>query len=542
MQGRYIWAQPAKGMVWDPPASETRAEKDLIDMKAIGVQAIRTKLLKDEALYRLADSLGLTFYQDFPFDYLPAQALMDTLEYARQILLEASWWAENHSSARHFGLMRHSDTSDPDACSFLGQLVEEAHSLMPDSTEFYYTTSFVEDEFCSSQVDFVMVDALGQENPATLLRRWESEHSGIPLAIGALGSWVDAIDETENGYRRQFSPAHQARYLETHLLEVVKGTVWKNQKAVFVYRWRDKRLNIPSSAHDLNLPYRHTYGILTSRGQERTAYSVVAGIYTGKQEVFAFSAGEPAALETPWIVLLGWLNVALLGFGMSYFPRLRPTIQRYFAAHGFYREAVATGRELLFGPNIVLLIALTLAFSVTMTVILESVRMSEAFSALVRWMPESIRETTILLLGNQPILMLVLACGFAVGVAIWTSVLSAASARSRKMLLPGQAFMLVVWSQWLLLPLLLAAMVISTFDTAYAPRYALALFLALVLSIVVSNTRILHDYVKIIRANPLQFVIAFFGNPFFLILLVGVYWCLTHRSHFAFFLHLIVRS
>ena len=535
------YAQPLKGMVWDPPASTTRAAQDLLDMRAMGVEAVRTPLLKDEALYALADSLGLTLFQDLNFDYLPAQTLLDTLDYARQVIQEAAWWAEKHPSARYFGLARHSDTSDPAACAYIRELADAGRSRLGNTGRFYYITSYIEDERCVEDIDMVMIDALDVEAPAEMLMRWHQAHGEGPLAISALGAWVDRVEEDEDGYERRHSPSFQARYLEMHVTDLLEAHAHL-LGAVFVYRWRDRRLDFPSPAQNLKFPYRHTYGLNAAGGVKRPSFAVVRGIYTGTQKVFAFPAGKAVSVEIPWITILGWLNVALLAFGISHFPRLRPTLARYFTAHGFYRDSVAEGRELLFRPNILLLFALMLSFSVTMAVILEGVRMSEAFTALVRWMPESMRETTILLLGNQPVLLILFSSAYAVAVAIWTSVLSAASARSRRLLLPGQAFMLVVWSQWIMLLMLPVAMVVSTVNSAQAPLYALVLFVLHVLGMTWANIRTLRDFSSITRANPVQFAIAFWGNPFWLVLLVGVYLCYLHGPKFAFFWHLIVRS
>ncbi len=535
-------AQPVKGVVWDPPVNNLRAREDLFEMKANGVEAIRTPLLLRNELYEIADSLELQLYQDFPFEYLSTGELLDTLEYAKEIALEAVRWAARYPVIRHFGLGRNNDTSDPRACRFFEEIIQTIRQNSRQPVDFYYLTSFVEDEQCANAFDVVLLSALDESDPQALLRRWYTTHPDTPAGIGALGVWVKEYEDDRDGFRLQNSEAYQARYLENHLNTLLSEEIADSLASVFVYRWEDSRLRFPSVSHNLEYPYRHSYGLKTNRNVERVSYHVLKGIYTGRQKVFAFPVGQAESPGASWTVILGWITITLLGVGYAYFPRFRPNVKRYFGAHGFYRSAVEEGRELLFGPTALLLGAVMLAFGIAGAVLLDTVRVTDAFAALVRWMPDTSRTTLVALMANQFVLILMIACGFAVAVTLWTSILSAATARNRRRLLPGQTFMLVVWPQWPIILTMIVAMVISTLEPAQASFWLLTLFIVLIASILISTARAFHDYASITRPSFLQASIALIGNPLVLLLLIAFYFSILHAEKFRFFWHLLTRA
>ena len=535
-------AQTLHGMVWNPPGNVYRMQAELLEIRESGVDAVRIPYTENTEVYKAADSLGVLLYQDLPFEYLPTSALLDTLAHAKKLAREAVSWTNTYDAVRYYGLGRHNDTSDPDACRFFEEIISEVRAQSALPIQFYYSTTFIEDEQCAGTVDFILLEALNESNPVQVVERWYQAHPQGSMGIGALGTWIEARRDDADGYKLRNSPAFQARYLEDNLNTLLQTDEFGRLASLFVYRWSDIRLTYPSIAHNLKYPYRHTYGLKTNRGNTRSAYHVVKGIFTGEQTVFAFPVGQASKPGASWIILLGWFTVALIGIGYAYFPRLSPNVKRYFAAHGFYRSAVEEGRELLFGPTTLLLLAVMVAFGIAGTVILDTVRVTEAFSALVRWLPSTPRTTLVALLSNQLIVTLVLGSGFVVAVTVWTSILSATTARNRRRLLPGQTFMLVVWPQWPILVAMIAAMVISTLDNTYAPRLALALFIILFVAVMASSVRALRDFALITRPNFTQLLIAVLGNPFFLIVLVGIYICLQHMDKFGFFWHLIMRT
>ncbi len=535
-------AQPARGVVWDPPANNLRAREDLFEMKANGVEAVRTPLLLRNELYEIADSLGLELYQDFPFEYLSRGELLDTLDYAKEVAREAVRWAARYSVIRNFGLGLNTDTSDPAACRFFEEVIQTIRQNSRQPVKFYYVTSFVENDQCVDTLDFVLLNARDAEEPEALLRRWYEAHPDSRVGIGALGVWVKAYADDRDGFHLKNSEAYQARYLENHLNTLLFESIADSLSSVFVYQWEDSRLKYPSVSHNLEYPYRHTYGLKTNRNVERVSYHVLRGIYSGTQHVFAFPVGQAENPGASWIVILGWITIALLGIGYAYFPRFRPNVKRYFGAHGFYRSAVEEGRELLFGPTALLLVVVMLAFGIAGAVILDTVRVTDAFSVLVRWMPDTPRTTLVALMANQLILILVLAWGFGVAVTLWTSILPVATARNRRRLLPGQTFMLVVWPQWPIIVAMIAAVVISTMDPSLASFWLLVLIILLVLAVLSSTARAFHDYASITRPSFIQAGIAILGNPLVLVILVGLYFSIMHAENFRFFWHLLTRA
>ena len=196
---------PLKGVVWEAPANTDQAAAELIAMHRLGVEAVRTGLLGQERLFDLADTLGLQFFQELPFDGLSAAALIDTLSYARRLLERAVAQARNHASARHFGLARRSDTSDPRACAFFEHLAQQVHRTP--SSQVYYLSAFIEADRCADVVDFVLLDARDASDPAGQLARWQAAHAAPSMrraGIGALGAWVGV--RASSGLRVPLSP------------------------------------------------------------------------------------------------------------------------------------------------------------------------------------------------------------------------------------------------------------------------------------------------------------------------------------------------
>ncbi len=535
--------QPVRGMVWEPPLQTDLAELDLLEMHAIGVEAVRTPLLRNERLYRVADSLGLALYQDLPFAYLAAGELEDTLRYAGQVIQEALWWARDHPSARHFGLARLVDTSDERSCVSLEAMARRFRDDGPAGVQLYYLTSFIESDQCAAAVDLVLLDALDTPDALALIRRWQSARPDVAnrAGIGRIGTWVvDGRDE--DGTRVPHSRSFQARFLETQLNLLLADSLDRPPAAVFVQSWRDRPFDRPSLGHDLSNPYAEAYGLLSQTGERRLALAVVEGIFTGRQTVFAFPPGNRPREAAPWTIILGWSVLLLLGLGYFRYSRFQSMVRRYFFAHGFYRESVAQGREMMFGPNTLVVTALVLASGLVNSVILEAVREQPAFALLARSLPESMVLSIVSVLGRPLTITLVLGSVFAVGVLIWTSVLSALSSRNRNPLLPGQVLLLVAWPRWSLLLAMLAAMVVSTLPAAEATGWALALGIAALLAGMGATFRTMKDYRHITRARWPKLLIALAGNPFFILALVCLYLAVRHLPRVAFFVHLVLRS
>ena len=533
-----VYAQSTiKGVVWNPPARLENAAQDLLRMKALGVQAVRIPLTQSTELYRVADSLEIALYQDLPFEHLTSKELIQVRDSAKQILDSALREASLYRSARHFGLTRYSDTSSPESCAFLEELISFAKSKYGNLNTFYYATFFIEEERCTQSADLVLLNAMDEPDITAANNRWHTTHPDIPMGYSALGTWVLTPFEGENqtyGYLNEHSEEYQARFLETQLNTLLYDNASAQPHVLFVYRWRDSRLRYPSPAHNLVQPYRHTYGLLSSGYQPRVAYTIVEGLYTGQQRKFALQPGQSVNQNNEWVILFIWINVFILSVSFAYFPRFRLMVRRYFTAHGFYREAVREGRELLLGPNILLFAVFSSAFGICLIVILEVFRATEVFSLLVQWAPESIRFTMVALLGQPVLLIIVLSGCYGLLLSFWTSTLSALSAGSRHSLLPGQSFMLVTWPQWPLILVMIAAGVVKTLEQPYLTSFTLVLAVVLVCVVLWSTIKALQDYWFVSRINTTRVTLSIFTNPIYLILIAGIYFCIKYVDKLAF--------
>ena len=534
---------PLKGVVWEAPANTDQAVAELLAMHRLGVEAVRTGLLGQERLFDLADTLGLQLFQELPFDDLSAAALIDTLNEARRLLERAVAQARNHPSARHFGLARRSDTSDPRACAFFEDLAQQVHRAP--KSQVYYLSAFIEADRCADVVDFVLLDARDASDPAGQLARWQATHAATPkrrAGIGALGVWVHA--RASSGLRVPHSPEAQARYLETHLGRLLAATMAVAPRAVFVYRWRDARSATPSPTRDLTRPYQQSYGLYTTGSVPRPAREVVQGFYSGTQTVFAFPTGEAPAPEIPWSLVFGWLVFILMATSYARSPRFRYMVPRYFLAHGFYREAIREGREVLLGVSVVLLVVVALGAGVFGSVFLEVVRHEAAFALLFRVLPEPAQLVGVALLAQPWTLVLLLGSFYALDLALWTTLLSFAS-RRRQPLIPGQALMLVLWARWPFPLLMVGAMVAPTLSEALALPLMLALAGGWILATLSAIVRSLRDYAAATYSPVFLIVVMGVANPLLLLVLGSLFVILVTLdigSALRFFWHLATRS
>lgn len=527
-----------KGMVWTAPADVERAEADLIRMRDMGVQAVRMGLVQEERLLTLADTLGIHLFQEVPLDYLSAPELADTLAYAMRVLALALDRAQGHPSARHFGLARRSDTSNPRACAFFEQLAAQVHR-QPGS-QAYYLSAFIEGDQCAGAVDLVLLDARDAVAPESLLVRWQIAHSNVPVGLAGLGTWVRA--GAEPGLRHPHSPASQARYLETHLRTLLAGgSSTPTPAALFIYRWRDVQTDRPSVRYDMDRPYQPGFGLWTKDDVPRPAVDVVQGFYTGEQTVFAFPTGDEPPLPTPWNVLIGWLVVILVTVCYVMSPRFRHMVPRYFQARGFYREGIREGRDVLLGASVLLLVALALGVGVLGSSLLEGVREEPAFQLLFQRLPPQMQATGVALLAKPWMLVLLLGSLYALSIALWTSILSFLS-RRRQQLVPGQALMLVLWVRWPFLVLMIGAMVVPSLPDRLA-RYVLVGLAAVALLVsVYAFFRTLIDYSAITYVSIYQVLLAGLFNPIVIIALLLLVLALDMRAVLTFAYHLATKT
>ncbi len=498
-------AGPVRGVVWEMPSRTEVAVRDLSEMHRIGVEAVRTSVIRNAEVLTLADTLDIDFYVDLPIARFPAKRLRDTLDYAAAVLDTVLGLAQIHPSIRHIGLARHVDVTDSVACAAIERLADRARREGPSGTQVYYVTRFTTSDQCAQAVDFVLVDVRDRDNPIAPFR---ARRSGA-VGVGALGIWVRS--DTLGGLRVPSSPQAQARYFEEFLPILLSDTLSFAPRVVFVHRWRDVRLSNPRTAHDLDDPYIQRYGLRTFEGVKRPAYEVVKGIYTNEQMTFAFYAGSASTGGAPWTTFFGWGVIALLGTFYALSPRFRHMLPRYFGARFFYRDAVREGRDVLFGASTVLLIATSAACGLTVTVIVDVLRMTEPFGTAVLWLPRRTQDVVVTLLAEPYALLVLAGCAYAVAMILWTTVLSLLSTR-RYPIAPGQALMLVVWPRWPLLILMLAAMVVASIGSV-TPIVVLILGAAWILVSVLAVGRALMDFVLVTRIPIYLLIPAVILNP-----------------------------
>jgi len=531
---------PLRGMVWEAPAYRIRAEEDLRQMHRAGVEAIRAGIIRDHGLLRLADTLGVSLYIDLPISRITSRRLNDTLDYASAVLDTVLGLAQIHPSIRHIGLARHIDSSDSTACSYFRNLAERARRSGPSGTQVYYLTRFVASDRCAETVDLVLGDVRDRDDPVAPLRRWNTaaESRSTPLGIGSLGWWVR--NDTLSGLRVPSSPEAQARSFERYLPILFSDTLSVSLPAVFVFRWRDIQRQVLTSTRDLETPFTERYGLHARENIERPAKEVVEGIYTGRRETFAFRSGRTLQNHAPLTTFFGWGVILLLALFYALTPRFRHMVPRYFSAHFFYRDAVREGRDVLFGASTVLLIALGAAFGLTLSVILNVLRESQALVVAVAWLPRSMQDVVITLLADSWVLIVLAGCAYAVGIILWTIVLSLVSKRGYR-ISSGQSLMLVLWPRWPLLLVMAASMVLGSSSTT-SSQAVLILAAGWGLASALAAIRTIVDFVLVTRV-PIPFTLpCLLFNPGVVVTLVILFLLLPFGPEGRYLWHLATRA
>ena len=527
MGGRGVWAQApgGNGVVWTPPAPQ-EAAADLRQMRAMGIDAVRTPVISDERLLTAADTLGIKLYQELPIAFLSAPALNDSVEAAARILQQVLQRAQARSGVQHIGLARYVDTSDPAACAYFDRLAAQIPDEAPVRT--YYVTSFAAADRCAASVDWVLLDTRGADDPRQRLRRWTAAHADeARVGLGALGTWVDPAGP--RGLQHPHSPERQARYLEEHLQHAASDSA--SVATRFVYRWRDADTD----------PYGRHFGLYAEDGTARPAAEVVRGIYTGQQSVFAFSAGTSPAAPFPWHMIVGWGIVALLGIVYAREPLFRQTLARYFRAHVFYQEVIREGRDMLVGSSLTLLAGEAISIGLLFFVGAEQVRYLPEVVQALRAVPEPLQNAIAPLLDAPGTFGLLAGVSYALMLLVWALGLVFA-ARRHDGLTPEQALMLVAWPRWPLLLLMAGPLVASTL----APPVARAVLMGVVASGMLLAPwmagRTLTDYRAVARVPRAAALATALLSPIVPLLLVVLVQLLRYDVPLRLIWHLLTRS
>ncbi len=478
------------GVVWAPPDASGPALRTLNRIHAAGAKAVRlTRLPSADTLFARADSLGLRLFVDLPVAYVSAPALRDSLRQAQPTLDRLRTRARRHTSVQYVGLARYADTTVPAACSVLAEWTTRLHNASASLRTYYVTPFPAAEDQCPDAVDLTLLGTRGRPDPVARWRTWTTDTTRI--GIGALGTWVHP--DAESGLRVPHSPERQARYLERAFSQLLDAGS-SRPAALFVYRWQDRTAP---------LPIRH-YGLYDPTGTPRPAADVVEGVYTDTQHVFAFPSGT-APSPVPYLILLGWGLIALLAGLYAQSPFFRQTAFRYFAAHGFYRDAVQEGRDV--GPiiNTVLLLSATIAFGLIVVLLSRIASAAAPTGHVVAALPASLRPPLAAGLAQPGLAGLLVGGGTLLLVVGWMLGLILV-ARQEIPLSMAQGLMLVTWPCWPVLIALIVALVVSTRSSI--PPLVLGI---LVLGggaggIIAVTVRVLRDYRSVTNV-PLPSVI-----------------------------------
>ncbi|MBN8587643.1 MAG: hypothetical protein J0L94_04900 [Rhodothermia bacterium] len=449
---------PLRGMVWDVPKSEKEALSEMKALHKIGVRALRTNLVWRDTLFALADSMGMYFFQELPFSDLSVAELRRMLPFAIKTLSKNIEKSKKYRSARYFGLAQNCDTSDPAAMVYFSGLMNVIRTKGAPFTQGYYTTSFTKRDQAFPSVDFVLVKAIDRDDPIALTQQMSRQTNGKAMGV-VLGMGVSR--ENRMGYKVQNSPEAQARYLERKLNRLVY-TSPVPLKAIFVYRWKDVSRSIfsQSATTDHNLHY----GLWGTDKKPRPGYDVVKGIYTGKQTVFAFKAGSPLAQDQVWMIILGWVIVALIVIAYILSYRLQDILPRFFLAHDSYQEYLLRSRDAHTGTNALLMVAFGLCAGLSSVIIFYGLRPYSALGYFVEELPAMFQFVVLAAL-RMPWSFSLFATVIFAATMIFIALLLYGLARyfGQQTITPQKTLMVTVWAQWPMVILMLTAMV--TFNT-----------------------------------------------------------------------------
>ncbi|MEM1057156.1 MAG: hypothetical protein AAGI52_16680 [Bacteroidota bacterium] len=521
---------PLAGVVWTAPEVAAEAVEDLARMRRAGVRAVRTGLVSDSVL-AAADCLGIAVAQELPIADVHASELAARLPEADSLLSAALDRARSHSSARLFILARGVDTSDRDVRPFFERLAEIVRHRGAPGTRTAYLTRFVDDDRVSGTVDLVLLDARGRD-PFGLLRRWRDRHE-TPVGLGAWGEGV--VPEREGGWRQSGTEARQARVIERTLDAFL--TADAPPEVAFLARWRDREeRGVRAEVADLR------YGLVAAGGTPRPALDVTAGVFTGRQRVFAFDAGPPeSGPRSGLLVVIGWTLVLSLGALITLSPRMSGLVPQYFGRRDLYREAIQKGYGLSTVVTVSLAAILALTVGLVGATVLRAFAATDALTvAAAGWEPEAQRRM-VRLVGSPALLGALIAMLYSAWVmlnVVWVGLI----AGRRRRLRPVQALSIVVWPRWPWLLLLLGAMLVASLSPGTANVWAAVL---LVVALGVETIAAWRSFVDLTYVGYVPQGKAFgigFGVPFLLFLIGAVALLVTAGGEVGFLWHLAVRS
>lgn len=531
LSGNAAYAQlpVERGIVWQVPANAEAVRTDLSRMRDAGVTAVRTGLIDEDHVLRWANAFGITLYQEVGPAYLTSARLADSREEIREMLSRALAAAHRYPVQSHFGVARYADTSVDATCTVIREFADLVRSAGPPGARPYYVSVFIEEDRCSDAVDFVLLNARDVQQPSRLVNRWRRVHD-VPVGLAGVGTWT--MPRGWQGLLNPRSLESQARFLETALTDLRDAAL--ALEAVFVYRWRDAETRLPAFHRADHDPYRATYGLNNDDGSPRPSLTVASGFFTESQDAFAFERGDASYRAWPWTIILTWAVVLILSILYAFSARFRNTVPRYFLAHGFYRDAVREGRNLLLGSSFTMLLAISLATGVAASVVIDVLGQTTAFRILASWLPESLVRFWGAATVNPPVFMLLVAAIYAAIELFWIVILTLFS-RTRSSLGPGQVMLLAVWPRWPLIALMVIIVALSVTTLPISPSLPLVIASALWIIVTLwAIARAVMDYTIISRVPPYVPLVVLLLHPFILLSIVMAVAALRYQDELEF--------
>jgi len=533
----------AQGVVWKPPRAYQAAAEDLLEMHAVGVNAVRTGPVTDRRLLMMADSLGITMYRELPLSALSADEVLMRSDSADS-LIRAILDSPLSVRAGPIGLLRHSDTDVAGVCEWISArrttARERARDIAGIDVDVYYVSLYDRPDACSDRADFVLLDVLSDPDPVLSATAW-IRRTDRPVGLALVGQSTRAArsepmqvrgrplpatyDPTPGRTEPRISLHRQARYLENVLAAARRSPL----HSVFVYRWRDQSRESPRGVSSFTDSRANTataaavsglslagpvggFGLYDGEYNPRPSLQVVRGFYTGERDVFVFPTGIRSPAGASWFTLMGWTLVMVFVIVYATSPLMRMMVPRYFLSHGFYRNAVREAREVLPLTSTALLTVMGLIAGMIATLIVTTYIDSDAARLLLARLPDSVHAGIIALV-DAPMALTVLAGSLtllltALWITVWLIIV-----RRQAPLLPSQALMLAVWPRWALPVLLPIAMVVERLGPMERPIGVLILALLWIISEIWASVRTTLDMSKVTGLRGTFAVLIWILNP-----------------------------
>jgi len=485
------------GVVWEAPDSKRTAVSDLVEMRMLGLRAVRTGFVTDPAILAAADSMGMMLYRDIGMERLSPRQWADTLlaAAARVDALAAS------PHAGWIGLGSWTATNLPATCSHLAALARRVRAA---GHKAYYVTPFTTQDRCRNEVDAVLIDGLGRADPGQLLDAFsEANDERGEGVVGLASAGLEAGAAMKH---------HGAAFTERMLAR-------SRDHVILLHRWRDQ-VGVD--------PWMMAFGLYDAAGNPRSVVDRLRSAHVTGQPIFAYGPPVQAA-RVSWSVVVGWLLIIFLALLYASSPRFQQMIPRYFLAHGFYRNAVREAREVLPLTSTALISLIGLSTGLVAAVVLNGLHDRPIGRYAYGMLPEAVSGAASALMGAPFVLAVLLGSVFLLSMAAWMSLWVVLSGRQHP-LLASQALMLAVWPRWQAVAFIPVAMVLGAQD-AVGTRVLVVIGVLFTATLIWSAIRTASDMSRVSRVPRLLAALLVLFNPEVFLVLTGMVVALANSGH-----------